>query len=440
MIPRRIKGELFVWLAALMPAFLWLVGPRPEPQGRRGAEAALLTDIGQVTGLVGMAMLAIAFVLASRAAVIEDAFGGLDKVYQAHHRLGRAAFALILAHPLAHAAKFVPDRLDRALAFFLPVHRDTGVDLGVYAFWLFIVLMVPTLFVTIAYDKWKISHKVLGAVLILAALHVLWVSDTPGRPVAVNANPVLNWYMLALAALGVVSFVYTGFVLPARSRRRVFTVRAAERLDERVLQVELQPEDGRFDFIPGQFVFVTFDQERVPREAHPFTICSVPGTDGLVLTVKALGDFTHALHRRLRPGARAWVEGPYGRFDYRAGAPNQLWLAAGVGIAPFLSWARDLAAGGGGGRRVHLYYCVHDRADAVHYDEFQRLAQRVDALDVDLVCTEERGRLRASELGDIRGKDVFMCGPKRFTADLRAQLRRLGVADTRIHFEDFEFR
>jgi predicted ferric reductase len=385
-------------------------------------------------------MLAIAFVLASRLRWLEDVFGGLDKVDQVHHRLGRAAFVLLIVHPVAHALRFVPERLDKALLFLLPTHRDLAVDLGVYAFWGLLLLMVPTLFVTVAYDRWKLSHKFLGAVLIVAAIHMLTVQDTPGRTVAVTGNPILMYYMIALTTLGVLSFIHKAAVLPFLSRRTVYVVENVERLNDQVLRIELSPRKRRIDFAPGQFVFVTFDQQGLSREAHPFTICSVPDTGRIVLTVKALGDFTQALHRRLRPGAKAWVEGPYGRFDYRSASAEQIWLAAGVGIAPFLSWARHLAYLRDKSRRARLYYCVRIRGEAVHYEEFQRIAERQTNLDVTLVCSQEQGRVRAADLGDVRDKDILMCGPRRFTSDLKAQLLRLGVPNERIHFEDFEFR
>lgn len=439
MILKRNIGEIVVWLGALLPVGLWLLTP-DEPLGRRGAAAWFVADLGQLAGLVGMAMLAIAFVLASRVSWIEDVFSGLDKMYQVHHRLGRAAFVMLLVHPIAHVFRFVPERLDKALLFFLPTHEQSAVNLGVYAFWLFVVLMILTLFVTIAYDKWKVSHKFLGLVLVLGAVHMALVTNTPGRTVAATTNPALLYYMLALAALATCSFLYGIIVRPLLARRNIYGVKDVRRLGETVLEVELLLKKGGVRFSPGQFVFVTFDQRDLPHEAHPFTICSLPEKDAIVLTIKALGDFTQSLYRHLQKGAKAWVEGPYGRFDYRSGSADQIWLAAGVGIAPFLSWARDLARRNNSGHRADFYYCVRSRGDAVQYDEFHRIATHASNLNVALICSEEQGHLRATDLGELRDRDIFMCGPKRFTSDLRAQFRRLGVPVGRIHFEDFEFR
>ena len=196
MIRRQEIGALVVWLSALLPLLLWLLTESTEPRGRGFYSHAALVNVGQVAGLVGMAMLSIAFVLSSRAHFLEDYFGGLDKMYRVHHRLGQTAFVLLLIHPVAHALRFVPDRLGSAPLFLFPTHEKLAVNLGAYAFWGLLLLMTLTLFVKIPYDKWKLSHKFLGLVLIIGTIHMLTVESTPGRPVAALENPVLRYYML----------------------------------------------------------------------------------------------------------------------------------------------------------------------------------------------------------------------------------------------------
>ncbi len=440
MIRKRSVGSLLVWSAALLPLLLWLLTGSAEPHGRRFYENAGLIYAGQTSGLLGMAMLSIAFILSSRARFLEAYFGGLDKMYRVHHQLGQTAFVLLLVHPLAHALRFIPDDFGRAILYLFPTHERLAVDLGAYAFWLMVPLMVVTLFIKIPYDKWKISHKFLGLVLIIGAIHMLTVESTPGRPVAITQDSLLWYYMVTLAALGIISFLYKLIVLPVISRRQMYAVETVRKLSDKVLQIELSPRREAIAFAPGQFVFVTFYQEGLSRESHPFTICTVPEQKDIHLTVKALGDFTEDLYRSLRSGARAKVEGPYGRFNYRTGSPQQIWIAAGVGVAPFLSWARHIQKAQDSRYKVKFYYCVHSQSDAFQYQEFERIAAQSANLQAELVCSEERGHLKAADVGDPADKDIFMCGPTRFTTDLQRQFLRLGVARDRIHFEDFEFR
>ena len=116
--------------------------------------------------------------------------------------------------------------------------------------------MILTLFVKIPYDKWKLSHKFLGLVLVFGTIHILTIESTRGRPVAVLQNPLLRYYMLGLAALGVISFCYKLIVLPLLSRRYMYKVKAVKRFSDEVLQIELSPRRRRVTFTPGQFVFV----------------------------------------------------------------------------------------------------------------------------------------------------------------------------------------
>ena len=62
----------------------------------------------------------------------------------------------------------------------------------------------------------------------------------------------------------------------------------------------------------------------------------------LRVTVKALGDYTSRLPELIEPGMPAVIGGPHGRFDHRKGTDRQVWIAGGVGVAPFLSWLRAL--------------------------------------------------------------------------------------------------
>ena len=54
----------------------------------------------QALGLSGMAMFALNLVLSARLKWLESIFGGMNKIYIAHHILGGLAFILLLLHPL----------------------------------------------------------------------------------------------------------------------------------------------------------------------------------------------------------------------------------------------------------------------------------------------------------------------------------------------------
>lgn len=441
MISTRRIGRVLVWIVVLVPFVFWVLGGGMEalPRGRHGAWGQGALAVGQVAGLTGMALLSMAFVLSTRIRLLEDYFGGLDDVYRFHHQLGLAAFGVLLLHPVALALRFLPVDPARILTFLLPGHARLSVEAGVYAFWLLVLLLVVTLTSWVPYDDWKRSHKGLGLVLLGGGLHMWFLEGTPGQNVAVTEQVALRYYMTVLVGLGLAAGIYKTIVLPLWPKPG-YTVTDVTRLNEDVLEVKLTPQDASIDFVPGQFVFVTFHDDALSRESHPYTLCNHADADTLAVTVKALGDYTSRLYERLESGIEATLEGPYGRFNYRDGGPRQIWIAGGVGVAPFLSWIRDLARRGETSLEVEFYYCVHDRSDAVYRDEFERLSGQLSNVHVALVCSVEDGHFHARDVDDVEGADVFMCGPKRLTRDLRRQFRERGLPDARIRYEDFEFR
>lgn len=438
-ISARRLGPVLVWIVVLVPLVLWLLGGGSGGESERGAGRRVATAVGQGAGLVGMAMLSVSFILSARLRWMEDYFGGLDGMYRLHHRLGVSAFGLLLLHPLALALRFLPADPARALGFLLPGHTRWAVDLGVYALWLMVLLLILTLTAWMRYDTWKLSHKALGLVLLGGAVHMWFVEGTRGMSVAVVDQTALRIYMTGLVGVGLLGGLYKTVLLPLWPCPR-YTVSGVEHLNDDVIEVELTPQGESIDFAPGQFVFVTFYSNDLTREAHPYTLCSPAGASTLRVTVKTLGDYTSRLCERLEPGVDASLEGPYGRFDYRDGGRRQIWIAGGVGVAPFLSWARNMARNGDASYDVDFYYCVHDRSDAVYRDEFGVLSRQLPSLDIALVCSVEEGHLHARDVDDVDDADIFICGPKRLTRDLHRQFRRRGVSAARIHFEDFEFR
>lgn len=439
-LSKRTLGPNVAWAAAVVPVLLAVATSTPLQGG--SINAVVWIRLGQFSAIGGMALLSISFVLSSRARVLEDYFGGVDGMYRTHHAMGVTAFVLLCVHPLALALRFVPDEWARAALFLLPVHGRWTVTVGVVAFWALVLLIGLTFASRVPYDTWKRTHQFLGLVLIAGLVHMVGVESTRGLPVLGAESVPLQSYMVGLGGLGVAAWLYKLIIVPRQAHRHRYRVDALHALGGDVMEVELVPNapDDAIGFFPGQFVWVTFEQDDLTNESHPFTICSPAGETRLRLTIKALGDFTRVLHERLQTGSTVRVDGPYGRFDYRNGGPKQAWIAGGVGIAPFLSWARHLAHTGDGSFDVDVYYCVHSRGDAVYHDELTSIASDRIGLNVVLVCSEDDGHLHATDVEGLDDRDVFLCGPKRLTTDLSQQVRSQGVTRDRIHVEDFEFR
>jgi predicted ferric reductase len=190
-------------------------------------------------------------------------------------------------------------------------------------------------------------------------------------------------------------------------------------------------------------VFIAIDDEAVTREAHPFSITSGPGDTELKLVIKAVGDFTTEL-AHVRPGAFVRVEGPYGGFWHLGETiRDQVWIAGGIGVTPFLAMARALELELER-HAIDFYYCVDHRDDAVFLDELTELADAHPQLRLHLVPADTDGFLTAERVAetteDLPSQHVFLCGPPAMTDALLPQLRAAGVPEDQLHHEDFRLR
>jgi predicted ferric reductase len=387
----------------------------------------------QITALTGFSLFALTFVLSARWKWLEDYFGGLDKMYHLHHNMARIALTLLLIHPILLAIRFIPGEMEKLVWYLLPMHRKIEIDLGSWALWGLILLMLLTIFIKLPYDKWKITHKFMGVFFILGVLHIFFLD------LSVSANPVLAAYLGILSVTGVVAWVYKSLLFDLLIEKPRYRVESTDHLNEHVVEITMKPEKRRVQFIPGQYFFFSFRDSVISTESHPFTVCDEDDNGQIKIMVKVLGDYTKQLYKNLKPGAIALLEGPYGRFDYRNGKKDQIWIGGGVGIAPFLSFANDLKNQKHPNFRVDLYYCVKSENEAIHIQQFKELEEMTKDFQVHLIREDVEGLLSTNGLTRLEDKDVFICGPKSMREALVPQLKKNGVPNKAIQFEDFDF-
>lgn len=439
----------------LIPIGLWAqIHPLSTIQGF----SAIMLAIGRVTGLVGLVMYALNLMYSTRLRFLEYFFGGLNRVYIAHHLLGGLALIMLSLHPLFLSLRYIHTSLKQAALLLLPnglfplnalfntsqqyhglVLEQWAVFFGILAFWGMVGLLLVTFFVKIPYHIWLLTHKYLGLAFLLAGLHILFItSDT-------STATFMKYYILSFVLLGLIAFVYKSLLGRIFIRTYRYSVSNCANLGGDVLQIDMRPErpESQISYKAGQFVFIRFFTAQpgtIPPEWHPFTISSHPDSDKLQITVKALGDYTTAL-QQLTPGTIAEIEGAYGMFtnrDYKN--QNQVWIAGGIGITPFLSMAQALPDSG---YHVDLYYSVRTRSELI---DFNKLADAHVIRHGNLklypyIGDEQTGHLTADFIeqtsGSLDHKDVFLCGPPPMMQSLRQQLKTKSVPGARIHTEEF---
>jgi predicted ferric reductase len=253
--------------------------------------------------------------------------------------------------------------------------------------------------------------------------------------------PALYWKIVAYG--GAAAYVYRVVVAPLLRRARPYVVEAVHPLNPSTVEVTLRPEGGKPRQRAGQFTFVSFPGAGALAEPHPFTVSSGPHEPNLRLSIKAAGDWTRQLARELKPGAKAQVDGCYGMFDYTRGGAEQIWIAGGIGVTPFLSWVRSLE--NDLTHTVYFFYTVRSEADALFWKEFAAAAERHPRLTAVLNVSSRDGSLTVEKIaaqvrGGLPDKHIYMCGPAAMSVALAAQFRDQGVPAEQIHYEEFNFR
>jgi len=423
-------GVTLLAVVALANIVLWLLArPNGQPTGR---------FIGELCGAEAVLLFSCSLVLATLLAPIERAFGGLDRVALWHRRAAIGGVLLLIPHVALVSA--APDRY--ATSFGHALGDVALVGLLILTLW----ALAPSLraarwpgvirrMARASYQRWLTAHRLTGLFVMVAVVHGAIV------------DPMLHRSTLLLVVFLVVGGVGTGAYLYRELFARYFvpiydyTVVDVQRLNKTTLTVTLSPMRRSLSFTPGQFVFVALGGAG-GWERHPFSVSSSPSDSRLEVTIKASGDYTRELYDKLRPGVPAKLAGPFGGFDYRAGGRDQIWIAGGIGVTPFLSWTRSID--GRFDRSVDFYYSVAHADDAVYLDEFRAVSDRHPSLRVHLVCADADGMLTPDQV--IRAVPsgtspwVYMCGPPPMMKAFSAGLHRHGISKSRVRWEQFGAR
>jgi len=427
---RYSLGFYFVAIITAAPLLLWL--DFRTFSGLKDFSSAVVI-FGQATGLVGASLFFTNFILSARFQLLEKIFVGLNRVYYYHHQLGAISLVLLLSHPILLSLQYLSASIVYVAQFFIPSLGAMENIVGSAALFSLVFLLYLTLFARLKYQTWRLSHKYMGIPLILAGLHLIIV---PGN---LAQNFPLKIYMLSLFTAALLSWLYRTVFFQQLVKRYRYKVAGTKLLANSVTEVMLTPVGKKMDYLPGQFLFIEVHSLGIETEQHPFSIITNPGQNELGFAAKSLGDYTETL-KLLKLDAEVKVEGPFGVFSYLNTAnTQQLWIAGGIGITPFVGMARSLETGSP--YQIHLVYSVKDLKEAVYLEEFEELSRRNPQFIFHLYDSEKEGRLDAGKLAamvpEIFLKDVFICGPLPMMTALRTQLVKQGIKNRKIYTEEF---
>jgi len=454
------------------------------------------------TGIMATAMMSLGVVLALRLPAIENLIGGLDQHYRLHKWVGISTALFALAHWLIKLGPkwLIKNDFADAISFKTPADvvgffaennpltpvRGFAKDLGEWAIYAMLVLVVLALWKRFPYRAFFKTHRLMAIIYIALVFHSVVLFGEVGW-----ATPVGIFIAFVMAVGCVGAGISLMGKVGARHRTTGRVIAINEHTQDRVLEVHIDLGDGWHGHEAGQFAFVTFN----PKEgAHPFSISSPWRNNGeVVFHIKALGDYTSKLPCNIHIGQRVTVEGPYGRFKFdpypsvqqvdqtnnvnkaiqsnqsnqvnkpnelhepnelpahtEPNAPHQVWIAGGIGITPFLSRLQMIAESSQLNEPcqspktlpITLYYCTRIR-DSSFMNDLQRLIEQahltlhIIALGRDQPLTAERLK---QDNPDWLSAQFWFCGPADLGQSLRDNLVSQGLKNSAFHQELFEMR
>ena len=404
-----------------------------------------LYEVGRGFALISFMVLNFQPLLASRFKWIERPFG-LDIVIRHHKYMAVFATLLLISHPLLLSTG------KKGLSIIIGTDVPWPVWLGRIA----IVVLLVNMFFNfssmrgrIRFDAWRNIHDLLGPLLlVLIFVH----SFFQGGDLKIKQMELL-WGLVSGAAVSV--FVYHRLVRPSLLRRHAYNVIEVRQETRDVWTITLAPPEGikRYDYLPGQFQFLTFFRDKgLPVEEHHWTISSAPGGGRYVSsTIKELGDFTSTIGKT-KPGDTAAVHAPFGRFSYVLHPEERdlVFIAGGIGITPLMSMLRHMRETQSE-LPVLLLYANRSEEDIVFRSELQEIeADGHPRLKIVHVLSGA-GEGWAGEVGYIdnekidrycgssAGKAFYLCGPAGLIDGVIRILKARGVPDNNMHKEIFSF-
>ena len=227
----------------------------------------------------------------------------------------------------------------------------------------------------------------------------------------------------------------------------VLTVTSVEKITADTVKVELSvPVELKqsFHFVPGQYLnfCVTLDGKEYRRS---YSICSGQN-ETLAVAVKHVenGVISNWFNNTVKAGDELLVAPPTGNFTRSEDAKNIVAIAAGSGITPILSIAKEIEAIGG---MLRLYYGNKTIDSILFKNEIDELttAKTTYYLSKEQEQGFGNGRIDKSsfteeikkQLDLLQSDEFFICGPEEMILETSETLKTFGVSDDKIRFELF---
>lgn len=387
--------------------------------------------LGKLAGLTGFLFLSL-LIFSGDTARYFDRFFGIDKIIKFQRKFALFTMVFILAHPIF----FILSDWS-SLSFLIPNFSTLPLALGAMSLYIFIAVMIAsTAYKRISYNIWQYIHILTYLLFFFSLYHAFnWGFD--------SGNGLVRAIYLILLIAIVGGIIYRTNYKLKQKRAGKFYVQSVTNETKDVFKLTLKSEK-KFFFRAGQFCFLRLNQDELYAR-HPFTMASSPAEKELRFIVKIQGRFTRAL-LKLKPGDEVIVDGPFGIFTAEDSATDLIFIAGGVGIAPFVSLIKDRLASRIN-QSVVLLYGSKTEADIICRRELDSIKK--GWFKKAYILSGNPSELARGEAGHINQEIIekyvsnisnslfYICGPEPMKKSLKEILKKLKVNRRKVIIEDF---
>jgi len=432
-------GQVVGWLGTHM-----VVGLAPlglcftEAMPGRG----FLVNLSVALGFVALSVLGLQFALAARFSRASAPFG-IDAVLRYHREISFLAVLAAFGHPVL---LFVAADRYRVLL------HIASAPLRAQLAWLSVAALATLMGTSIwrralriSYPVWHVLHSVLGVLIVVAGLgHAFLVDHYFSEP----------WVRLVWALYGAAFLwlaVWVRLVKPLRLWRRPWRVAEVRPEPGGSVTIGLEPAHRHgghmLRFRAGQFAWIITGRTPFTLTYHPFSMSSSALRSRVEFTIKQVGRFTSTV-RWLEVGDKVYIDGPHGSFTMEQNPGlGYVFVAAGVGVTPFLSMLSTMADRGDQ-RPIWLFLGNSSEAQITGSRQLARLEGRLNLSVVHVISrpsetwTGERGRIDGALLDrhlpeHRKSLQYFICAREEMVDSVERSLCALDVPAERIHSERF---
>ena len=209
-----------------------------------------------------------------------------------------------------------------------------------------------------------------------------------------------------------------------------------------------------FEFQAGQYVDVTLinpPETDAEGSIRSFSLASAPADEHLLIVTRIRDTAFKRVLQNLPASAEVELDGPFGSFTlHKNPSKAAVFLAGGIGIAPFSSMILDAPKEGLQGQ-LYLFYSNQRPEDAPFLKSLQELEKK--ALNFRFIPTMTGlGRTHPSWSGEtgfigpemlsrylpnLHGPTYYLAGPPRMVEAMRKMLEVSGVAASDVRSEEF---